>query len=132
MAARTALSCLGICACVLTLACANAAAAVQEGNAPAASNASVLAEPAPAVHAPTSVVVADPRNPSIRIELPAAELLAPDESMDRLYRKLVKSSKLASANTVVAENGRIFFRRTENSAVARAAEIAPMAQGLLP
>ena len=132
MEARTALSRLRFCSSVLTLACANAMAAIQEGNAPAASNAPVLTAPAPAVHAPATVVVADPRNPSIRIELPAAELQASGESMDRLYRKLVRSSKLASADTVVAENGRIFFRRTENSALARAAEIAPMAQGLLP
>jgi hypothetical protein len=81
-----------------------------------------LPQPVPASSTPAEdshVVVSDPRHRGILIEVPATEAeAAADGGVDRLYRKLVRTSASAGANTVVAENGRIFFVRAGSSTFA--------------
>jgi hypothetical protein len=111
METRTASSCLGIGASMLALACASAFAAF-----PQPSRNSALVYPKFSGHGESTapdrkVVVADPRHPGIRIELPASELQSAGEDMQGVYRKLVRTAASASATIAVAENGRVFFRR---------------------
>ncbi len=113
METRTTSSCIWIGASVLALACASAFAAIPQpsGNSPPA----LPGLSSPAESAEPRVVVADPRYPAIRIELPASELWAAGEDMRGVYRKLVRTAASASATMAVAENGRIFFRRAGNT-----------------
>lgn len=90
-------------ASILSLACTGALAVLERpSRAPSI-------DPLPA---PATVVVVDPRHPSIRIELSARDVQAPRD-MAKLYRKLVRTAR-PSAETVVAENGRIYFRRSDS------------------
>ena len=115
MAAGRACLGFGLCSCGLVLACTAAASL------PLQSRDSSPAFPGRSETRvdDATIIVADPRHPAIRIELRASEA-ASGEGMDRLYRKLVKSSRQVEASRVVVENGRVFLRRAEMSKLARA------------
>ena len=112
---RNSLPGVGLSSSILLLVCASAFGAVQQP--PRARTIDPPLEPA-------TVVVADPRYPSIRIELPARDVQAARKNMATLYRKLVRGAR-PSAGTVVAENGRIYFRRSESLMLRLAESIEP-------
>lgn len=120
MRLRTALLRRGIGPSVLTLACASALAAVPPPSGYSAQTLPGLSGAGESAAIEPRVVVVDPRHPEIRIELPAAEVQAAGEDMQGLYRKLVRTAGAASATLAVAENGRVFFRRAETTALAKA------------
>jgi hypothetical protein len=89
------------------------------GSAPSPQLERVQIAPPPAHESGTVVELVDPRHPAIRIEVPVSDLEA-GAPIEEHYRKLLKTSS-ASANTVVVENGRIYFRSSGAMAMARPA-----------
>lgn len=77
----------------------------------------------------SGAVIADPKRPGIYLEVPEGGSSAQDE-MARHYRGLLRGRK--SANTVIVENGRIYFRHAGATAVAHAEALRPPAKAESP